>query len=570
MLQSLHVKNLALIEETEVEFGRGLNILTGETGAGKSLLIGSVNLALGGKFEKDMLRKGADSALVELVFVCDSMKVREKLVQMELEPEEDGSVIISRKMQAGKSICRINGETVTAKQVKELAELLIDIHGQHEHQSLLNKKKHMEILDTYCGEGFLKAAEDVEAAFRECGRLRRALEEEARDEETKEREQALARFELQEIQEARLVPGEDEELERRYRLMVNGKRITESLAESYQYTGSDFNEGAGSALSRALRALRSISGLDERLGELEGQLSEIDSLLADYNRDIAEYMSDCEFDEEDFAAVEERLNLLNRLKEKYGRTLDEVIAYGEERQKLLDRLDDYDAYMAELSEKLEQEQARLEDACGRLSEIRKKNAKILTKQLKAALVQLNFLTVEFETAVNRAQTITAKGWDDVEFLISVNPGENLKPLSQVASGGELSRIMLAIKTVLAGRDDIDTLIFDEIDAGISGRTAWKVSEQLDKVGVSHQVICITHLPQIAAMADRHFVIEKNAREDNTITDIRLMSEEESLGELARLLGSDALTEAALSNAREMRAQAVGHKKENDLSDHAQT
>ncbi len=560
MLQSLHVKNLALIEETEVEFGRGLNILTGETGAGKSLLIGSVNLALGGKFEKDMLRKGTDSALVELVFSCDSVKVRDRLVQMELEPEDDGTVIISRKLQAGKSICRINGETVTAKQVKELAELLIDIHGQHEHQSLLNKKKHMEILDAYCGEGFLKAAEDVEEAFRECGRLRRELEEEARDEETKEREQALARFELQEIQEARLVPGEDEELERRYRLMVNGKKITESLAESYQYTGSDFNEGAGSALSRALRALRSISGLDERLGELEGQLSEIDSLLADYNRDIAEYRSDFEFDEEDFAAVEERLNLLNRLKEKYGRTLEEVIRYGEERQKLLDRLEDYDAYMAQLSEKLQQEQARLEDACGRLSKIRKKNAQILTKQLKAALVQLNFLTVEFETSVKRAQTITAKGYDDVEFLISVNPGESLKPLSQVASGGELSRIMLAIKTVLAGRDDIDTLIFDEIDAGISGRTAWKVSEQLDKAGASHQVICITHLPQIAAMADRHFVIEKSAREDNTITDIRLMEEEESLGELARLLGSDALTEAALSNAREMRTQAVGYKK----------
>lgn len=564
MLQSLHVKNLALIEKTEVEFGRGLNILTGETGAGKSLLIGSVNLALGGKFEKDMLRKGADSALVELVFVCDSPKVREKLEQMELEAEEDGSVIISRKLQAGKSVCRINGETVTARQVKELAELLIDIHGQHEHQSLLNKKKHMEILDAFCGEEFQGAAEAVEEAYRECARLRRVLEEDSMDEETKAKEQALARFELQEIQAAKLVPGEDEELERRYRLMVNGKRIMESLGESYQFTGSDFDEGAGSALSRALRALRTVSGLDERLGELENQLSEIDNLLADYNRDLSEYMEDCEFDGEDFAAVEERLNLLNRLKEKYGSSLEAVTAYGEERQKVLDKLEDYDVYMEQLAEKLKGAQERLEKACGKLSEIRKKNGKALTEQLKAALVHLNFMTVEFEIAVGRAQNITAKGYDDVEFLISVNPGEPLKPLSQVASGGELSRIMLAIKTVLAGRDDIDTLIFDEIDTGISGRTAWRVSEQLDKVGFSHQVLCITHLPQIAAMADRHFVIEKNARDDNTITDIRQMSEEESLGELARLLGSDALTEAALSNAREMRAQAMGHKKKSGI------
>ena len=558
MLQSLHVKNLALIEETEVEFGRGLNILTGETGAGKSLLIGSVNLALGGKFEKDMLRKGADSALVELVFDCDSPKVKEKLLQMELEPE-DGSIIISRKLQAGKSVCRINGETVTARQVKELAELLIDIHGQHEHQSLLNKKKHMEILDAYCGEKFRRAAADVEEAYRECSMLRRELEEERRDEEAMAREQSLAQFELQEIQDARLVAGEDEELERRYRLMVNGKRITESLAESYQHTGSDFDESACNALSRALRALRGISGLDERLGELEGQLSEIDSLLADYNRDLADYMSDFEFDEEDFAAVEDRLNLLNRLKEKYGKSLEAVISYGEERQKLLEKLEDYDAYMAQLAEKLKVAQERLESYCEQLSKIRKKNAEVLTKQLKAALVHLNFLTVEFQVAVGRAQVITAKGYDEVEFLISVNPGEFLKPLSQVASGGELSRIMLAIKTVLAGRDDIDTLIFDEIDAGISGRTAWRVSEQLDRVGREHQVLCITHLPQIAAMADRHFVIEKSATSDNTITDIRRMPEEESLGELARLLGSDALTEAALSNAREMRAQALDHK-----------
>ena len=560
MLQSLHVKNLALMEETEVEFGRGLNILTGETGAGKSLLIGSVNLALGGKFEREMLRKGADSALVELIFMSPDERVRKKLIQLELEPEDDGTVIISRKMQVGKSVYKLNGETVTARQVKELAELLIDIHGQHEHQSLLNKKKHMEILDAFCGEEFLPVAEKVETAYKECRELRRRLEEEAMDEEAKAKEQALAEFELQEIEQAKLIPGEDDDLEQRYRLMVNGKKITEGLADSYQYTGSDFENGAGSAVSRALRALRSVSGIDPRLEELEGQLSEIDNLLADYNRDVAEYMADCEFDSEDFAAVEERLNTINHLKGKYGNTIEDVMAYGEDRQKLLDKLTDYDAYMEQLEGKLEAAQKRLETACGKLSNIRRKNAEVLTKQLVNALVHLNFLTVEFDIAVNRSQNITGKGYDDVEFLISTNPGESLNPLGQVASGGELSRIMLAIKTVLAGKDSIDTLIFDEIDTGISGRTAWRVSEQLDTVAHAHQVLCITHLPQIAAMADRHFVIEKSSTEDNTITDIRVLEEGESLGELARLLGSDSLTEAALSNAREMRAQAEEHKK----------
>lgn len=549
------MKNLALIRETEVEFGRGLNILTGETGAGKSLLIGSINLALGGKFDRDMLRTGAESALVELVFDGDSPQVREKLAQMELEEPEDGAVIISRKMQTGKSVCKINGETVTAKQVKELAETLIDIHGQHEHQSLLNKRKHMEILDSYCGGEYETAAEAVAREYDRCRRIRKSLEEEAMDEETKARERSLSEFEYQEIREAELKEGEDEELEQRYRLMINSKRILESLAESLRLTGNDSEGGAGSALGRALRALRSVTSYDRKLAEMEEQLTEIDSLLADYNRDVAEYMTDCEFDGEDFAAVEGRLNLLNHLKGKYGRTIRDVIEYGEEKKRMLEKLEDYDAYMDKLTKELAEAEKELKEACKRLTKIRQKNGPVLQKQLKEALVQLNFLTVEFEIAVRPEQDITARGWDDVEFLISTNPGESLKPLSQVASGGELSRVMLAIKTVLAGRDDVDTLIFDEIDAGISGRTAWKVSGQLDVLAHSHQVICITHLPQIAAMADRHFCIEKSSSGDNTITDIRALEEEEGMQELARLLGGDELSQAAMSNAGEMRAQA---------------
>lgn len=559
MLQSLHVKNLALIEETEVEFGEGLNILTGETGAGKSVLIGSVNLALGGKFDKDMLRRGADYCLVELIFQTRDSKVSEKLKQLDISEEEDGTVIISRRLQPGRSVCKINGETVTARQIRELSELLIDIHGQHEHQSLLHKKKHMEILDDYCGEEFRLPSERTAALYQECKALKQQIEEESMDEDAKLREQSLAEFEYQEIENARLSPGEDEELEQRYRRMVNSKKITENLAESYQLTGTDEDKSAGNSISRALRALRSITMYDEGLEQLEEQLGEIEDLLAGYNRDVAEYLSDLEFDEEDFAQVEERLNLINHMKGKYGRTIEEILEYGEGRCRMLEKLADYDAYMDGLKKKLEEKQEELLKACEELSQIRRRNAAELTIRLEEALVNLNFLSVEFDIAVRPEQNVTAAGYDDVEFLISTNPGEALKPLAQVASGGELSRVMLAIKTVLAGRDSIDTLIFDEIDTGISGRTAWKVSEQLDVASRAHQVICITHLPQIAAMADVHFVIEKSSTEEATITDIRRTDEEESLKELARLLGSDSLTEAALTNAREMKELAAGHK-----------
>lgn len=559
MLQSLHVKNLALMEETEVEFTPGLNILTGETGAGKSLLIGSVNLALGAKFEKDMLRRDAESALVELVFTCEDEAVLQKLSEMELEAE-DGTVIISRRMQPGKSVCKINGETVTARQVKELAEVLLDIHGQHEHQSLLHKKKHMEILDVYCGETYREPAEKVAQLYHACRELKNKLDEESMDEAAKAKEQSLAEFECREIEEARLIPGEDEELEKRYRIMVNSKKIAENLAESYRYSGGDSEAGAGSALSRALRALQSVTMYDEKLEQMEKQLAEVDNLLSDYNRDAAQYLQDCEFDGEEFKQVEERLNLVNHLKGKYGNSIEEIIRYGESRQKLLEKLADYDAYLQQLQNDLEAAEKQLADACEVLSKVRRDHAVQLTKLLKAALVNLNFLTVEFEITVRPGQAITAKGYDDVEFLISTNPGEPMSSLSQVASGGELSRIMLAIKTVLAERDHIDTLIFDEIDAGISGRTAWKVSEQLDAVAHAHQVICITHLPQIAAMADTHFVIEKNSTDERTITDVRQVDEEEELAELARLLGSDELTQAALSNAKELRKQALKQKK----------
>ena len=549
MLRSLHVKNLALIRETEVEFGEGLNILTGETGAGKSLLIGSVNLALGGKFEKDMLRRGEESGLVELVFDCEEPRLAEKLKSMDLEPSEDGTVILSRKLSSGKSICRINGETVTAKQIKELSELLIDIHGQHEHQSLLHKKKHMEILDAYAGAEFAKCAEQVGALYHECAALEKRISAETLDDASRGREQSLAEFEQKEIADAGLQPGEDEELEQAYRKMSNSRKIAESLAESYRLSGNDAEDGAGNSLSRALRALRSVTMYDPALEQMEEQLAEVESLLSDYNHDVSEYMSDLEFDEEDFRSTEERLNTINHLKGKYGNTIEEILKYKEEKEAYLEKLADYDTYMQKLNAEWTEKQKLLEKACEELSGIRRKNATVLTQKLKDALIGLNFLTVEFDIAVRPGQTITAKGYDDVEFLISTNPGESLKPLSQVASGGELSRIMLAIKTVLAGRDEIDTLIFDEIDTGISGAIADKTGEIIAELAKHLQVINITHLPQIASKGETHFFVYKKESDQTTSTQIRKLTPDERIDEIAKMISGSNISQAAKEQAK---------------------
>ncbi len=558
MLLSLHVKNLALIQETEVEFEEGLNILTGETGAGKSVLIGSINLALGGKFDKDMLRSGAESGLVELTFSGENEALQKKLQEMDI-PVED-VITISRKLVPGKSVSKINGESVNVKQIKDVAELLIDIHGQHEHQSLLHKKKHMEILDAYAGDSATEALELVAELYGEVKELKRRIEADSLDEESKNREMDLLQYEIQEIENASLTEGEDEELETLHLKLRNSKKITEALNESYMYTGSESTDGAASGIGRAVRLLGSVAEYDKDLEGLLSSISEIENLLSDYNRELSAYLSDLEFDGESFEKMEARLDQINFLKTKYGKSIPEILESMKKKQERVDALLDYDMYMKGLQAQLVNRQSKLKKACAKLSQIRQEAAGILQGELLEALKNLNFLSVDFRIYVESEKETTSKGYDEVEFVISTNPGEKPKSLAQVASGGELSRIMLGIKTVLAKKDEIDTLIFDEIDAGISGKTAWKVSGQLDKVAKAHQVICITHLPQIAAMADCHHVIEKGVEEDSTVTHIRKLDEEASLGELARLLGSDEKSEAALENARAMREEALAVKK----------
>ena len=551
MLISLHVKNLALIQETEVNFAEGLNILSGETGAGKSIIIGSINLALGARADKDMIRNGAEYALVELVFQVTDQELLEQIHELEIPVEEDGIIIIQRKIQPNRSICKIGGETATTRQLKELSELLIDIHGQHEHQSLLYKKNHMEILDSFAGEELARLKQDLKQKYHTYTALQKEIEETGMDEGLRAKELSLAEFEYQEIAEAVLHVGEDDELETSYRRMSNSRQIVEAASRAYQLTGDGEDQTAADAVGRAVRELRSIEEYDDNAKSLVTELEQIDGLLNDFNRNIAEYLSDMEFDGEVFAQTQERLNLLNHLKLKYGGTIEAVLEYQQQQAQRIEKLQNMDAYREQLVYKLAGQKEELERLCSKISAIRQKEAKKLAGDMVKALTDLNFLEVKFEIQVRHKEEYAANGYDDVEFMISTNPGEPMKSLGSVASGGELSRIMLAIKTVLASRDRIPTMIFDEIDTGISGKTAWKVSEKLGALSRSHQIICITHLPQIAAMADAHYRIAKQAVNQKTETGITRLPQEEVVEELARMLGGETITDTVRENAREL-------------------
>lgn len=554
MLLHLHVKNLALIRETEIDFTKGLNILTGETGAGKSIIIGSITMALGQKVPKEMIREEDGPALVELIFQTNHPELLQKLEERGIQVE-DGEVILSRKISGTRSLSRINGETVSTAYMKEIASYLIDIHGQHEHQSLLHKRKHLEILDEYAHETLQPVKADLTKNYQACQKFQKELEEASTDTDARLREQSLLEFEIQEIEDAHLKEGEDEQLEQDYRKMTGAKRILEALTQVRMLCmGEEIS--ASEQTGRACRELASVQGFDDGLENLREQLQEIDSQLSDFGRELEDYMESLEFSDQDFYDTEERLNLINHLKAKYGATIEDILAYQEEKQKRLELLANYDSYMETLQKEYKEALQKLTMLCQKAHQIRSAHARKLTELMKEQLAELNFLDVQFEIAVNETEQISFHGYDDVEFLISTNPGEPLKALGKIASGGELSRVMLAIKTVLADQDAIDTVIFDEIDAGISGRTAQKVSEKLSIIGQSRQVICITHLAQLASMADSHYCIEKHAKDGSTQTQIRRLREQEIIEELARILGGAEITDAVRQNAEEMKKLAL--------------
>lgn len=559
MLRTIHVKNIALIDDVEIELNNGMHVLSGETGAGKSIIIDAVNFALGKRMPKDVVREDTEYALCELIFSVDNDEQRQLLKALDL-PEEDDSIILQRKIVNGRGVCKVNGESVSASTLKELSSVLIDIHGQHEHQSLLYKKKHLEILDKYCGSECNGMLCKLNETYKEYKSILSELEEAKSLNSNRDKELALASFEAEEIENARLVIGEDDDLEAEYKRMVNSKRITEGINNTHYSTGYDTEGCAGAAIGRAISELKSISEYDEEAEELLNQLMDIDSLLNDFNRAIADYEKGLSFEEEEFVETEERLNLINRLKSKYGRTIEDVLKYLDDLNEKIEKLNDYETYLSDLENKAVVAKKKCLELCKLISDMRIKNASLLEEKIIEGLKDLNFLDAKFEIAIESdEEKMSSTGYDDVEFMISLNPGEKIKPLVNVASGGELSRIMLALKAVLADKDNVVTLIFDEIDTGISGRTAQKVSEKLSEIARLHQVICVTHLPQIASMADVHYEISKSVVGDRTKTMVRELKGEEIEQELARMLSGSSVTEAVLQNARDMLAGAKNFK-----------
>jgi DNA repair protein RecN (Recombination protein N) len=558
MLQNIHVKNMALIDEADVDFGGHLNILTGETGAGKSIIIGSISTALGGKVSRDVIRKDAEYALVELNFKVNSPQILAELEKMEI-PVDGDEVVISRRITGSRSVARINGELVSLPVLRQAAAFLIDIHGQHEHQSLLHKDKHLAILDQFSREEMASVKDALKDSYREYMILKKEMDGAITDEGKRLSEISFLQYQIEEIENANLQDGEEEQLDKAFRKMSHARQMMESVAAAHGMTGYEGASSAGDLVGRALRELSSVEKYDEAIGGLISMLTDIDGLLNDFNRELADYESGLTFDESVYHETEDRLNLIQRLKTKYGSSIAEILAHQAECQEELEKLDDYENYLSGLRMKLDQAEKELKDLSDKLTTIRRANAAVLQERIKAALIDLNFLDVRFEIHCEPLGHYTENGQDSIEFMISTNPGETVKPLGKVASGGELSRIMLAVKSVLADADAIETLIFDEIDTGISGRTAQKVSEKMAVIARKHQVICITHLPQIAAMADDHYVIEKSAMEQRTITEIYHLSDDASVGEIARLLGGVEITDAVMQNAREMKNLAQSKK-----------
>lgn len=554
MLLNLHVKNLALIEEVDVDFEKGLIVLTGETGAGKSLILGSVNIALGNKASKDMIRKGTDYSLVELTFSV-SETCAKQLKKYDIYMEEDNIVTVTRKISEGRSISKINGETVNIKTLKNVMSLLIDIHGQHDHQSLLYTKNHLDILDKFAKDSILELKEQIKEEYSKYTKLIKKLEEFNIDEGQKAREIEFAEYEVNEIESANLKPEEDVQVEEEFKKLSNSKEIVSALSEIYNALSYETAGGLGDIINKAVMDINSIKGMDEKISQFQTELYDIDNLCRELTSQIYDYNSGMDFNPEYVREVEERLDVINHLKLKYGNNIEEILRYKEEKEEYLEKLNNMTDEMESVKNQISELEGTLNNLCTKLSEQRKKAAKELEVLVKQALVDLNFIAVEFEIYITRKESIGENGFDNVEFMISTNPGESVKPLVKVASGGELSRIMLAIKSILAKEDDIDTLIFDEIDTGISGQTAMKVAEKMAKISRNHQVICISHLSQIAAMADSHYLIKKTADENSTTTSIKKLTRQQSIEELVRINGGSGITEAGLIHATEMKDMA---------------
>ncbi len=559
MLLNVHIKNIALIDDANVNFTDNLNILTGETGAGKSIIMGALKIGMGDKLPRDIVREQGKEGFCQLLFLVDDDQTADQIRELGVNPSEDGEILITRRIVGSRTINTINDMAVTASKLKEVSALLIDMHTQHQQQTLMKKAEHIKILDRYGRETIDPVKAVVAACHGEYVKLKKELDELAMDESERSRKVEFLKYQISEIEASNIKPGEDEDVEHQYNKMVNARDIVAAASEVYSVTGYEMSSSAGSEIGRVLGTMRGIKDLDGEIDGLYSQLENIDALLNDFNVELSNYMQSLEFDDAEYRSVESRLDVINDIKGKYGSSVQDVYDYLENIKKEYDRLSEYDEYIADLSGRIKRAEQAMMSAAARLTDERKKQASKLCREISKALEDLSFMEVRFDMVFDELTECTANGIDDCYFVISTNVGEKMRPLYEVASGGELSRIMLAIKSCMASEDNIGTLVFDEIDVGISGRAAQAVAEKMAVISRSHQVISITHLPQIAAMADSHYLIEKSAEGGKTVTHIERLGDEESILEIARLLGGVTITDAVMSNAREMKQMAEKSK-----------
>lgn len=561
MLTNIHIENYALIDCLDIDINEGLNIITGETGAGKSIILGAIGAALGAKINSDVIRAGEEYSFISVSFHINDADKLKALTELDAVDLSDGDIIVTRKILPARSVFKINGVTVSAAQVRSLSSLIIDIHSQRDNLLLLKTENQLKLVDSFGDDEFRKLMDRQKSLYEEYTECNSKLANIGDDASLREREISLLQYEIKEIEEASLTVEEDEELEEKFSKMSYLEKIRRGVAESLQSLESgDVN--SIDLLGKAIKSLGDAINYDKDLAQIYDALKEAESILSDASGDLYSYIENNEMDEEEFARITNRIDLYNTLKRKYNGSVKGILEALDEKIERLDTLINSDEYITKLKDRINELIDEMNQVCQSLHDKRVGIAEYLQSLIMSEMTDLNFNNVQFLIEVRKNDTFSSNGYDSVEFLISLNSGEDVKPLKNIASGGEISRIMLAIKSVIADRDITGTMIFDEIDTGISSRTAQYVAEKMHNISKSHQIICITHLPQISAMADTHFYVYKEVSDNKTITCMRELDEESQINELARFLGGSKITENVMENAKEMKQLANDYKVNN--------
>ena len=562
MLNFLEIQNVAIIDKISIEFGNGFNVMTGETGAGKSIIINSINAILGERISKDIIRTGKEKAQVTAVFYTNSTKVGEILEELFIPKEDDGAVIISREIfRTGKNICRINGQIMPLSALKRIGEYIINIHGQNDNKVLLVPQKHIELLDLYIGDSILNLKKEYQEKLNKLKDEKDKLSNMIGNDEQRERKIDLLKYQIQEIEDANLVEGEDEELEKKRVVVSNVEKIKTVLANCYDMLACD--NGIKDGINQISSSMGQIANLDETYSKISNNVANVVYQVDDITYEIRDSLDNLFFDQELMETIEERIDLIVKLKRKYGDTIKDVIDYMDKCNEELTVLVNSEEYIRKSKEVINKINEELYKLAQKINKLRAEYAKTLQDSITAELKDLEMKDSEFSVSIEFNENTTddglyefkTNGLDKIEFYISTNKGEKAKPLSKIASGGEMSRIMLAIKSIISDKDSVESMIFDEIDTGISGKAAQKVGEKLAKLSKLHQLICITHLSQIATMADNHYMIEKSTYKDKTQTNVKRLTEDETTKEVARIIGGIDISDITMQNAREMLKKA---------------